>query len=82
MSRPVHPSAMRVRLTPRGPHVSPMTMATLNAWRTEYGTPYGRAIDAAVDYALNSPGFRLPLDGFRKHPSWYKQTQETKETIA
>lgn len=74
------PSAFRVRLTPRGPHVAPLTLATLNAWRAEYGVPYGRAIDAAIDYALSSPAFRLPLDGYKKNPSWSRKNKpKTKE---
>ena len=73
----VNPSDMRVRLTPRGPHVAPLTMATLNAWRAEYGVPYGRAIDACIDYCLAQPGFRLPLTGYKRNPAWSRENKET-----
>lgn len=46
--------------------VDPDTKAILGAWRAFYGIPYGRCLDALVDYAKLKPDFRLPLKGKRK----------------
>ena len=46
--------------------VDPDTKAILRAWRAFYGIPYGRCLDALVDYAKLKPDFRLPLAGKRK----------------
>jgi hypothetical protein len=46
--------------------VHPDTKAILQIWRAFYGIPYGRCLDALVDYAKLKPDFRLPLAGKRK----------------
>jgi hypothetical protein len=42
------------------------TKAVLEIWRAFYGIPYGRCLDALVEYARLKPDFRLPLAGKRK----------------
>ena len=46
--------------------VQPRTLASLQAWRTAYGTPIGESIDALFDHAMRGEGafvFRLPVNG-------------------
>jgi len=46
--------------------VQPRTLASLQAWRTAYGTPIGESIDALFDHAIRGEGafiFRLPVTG-------------------
>jgi hypothetical protein len=46
--------------------VQPRTLASLQAWRTAYGTPIGESLDALFDHAMRGEGafiFRLPVNG-------------------
>ena len=68
----------RVRLTPRGPHVSDETMRFLKLWEGAYGLPFGRSIDCAISHAVASTDFKLSMAGSR--PS-LKIAPLTKESI-
>ena len=69
------PNGHRVRLGPRGPHIDPNTLSLLNAWRTAYGVPWGRSIDALVEHAHKHKGFILPLKG-RTARGWLADSPE------
>jgi hypothetical protein len=70
--RPKNPQDFRVRaFHARGPHVRPQTKATIESWRHTYGVPYGRQIDAMVDFCLFHPGFKLPVDEARSNLDCY-----------
>ena len=56
----------RVRLSTRGPHITPETMRFLKLWKGAYGLPFGRSIDCAIAFAVASPGFKLSTMGARK----------------
>ncbi len=77
INRARHKEDFRVRaFHKRGPHVKPSTLAILDSWRETYGIPYGRALDALVEFATFHPGFRLPLVGNRENitETYPKQT--------
>ncbi len=57
--------------------VHPRTLASLQAWRTAYGTPIGESIDELFNHAMRGEGafiFRLPV----KQPTQKEQTHERK----
>ena len=67
ITRAKHKEDFRVRaFHARGPHVKPSTLAILKGYKEYYGIPYGRALDALVEFATFHPGFRLPTVGARE----------------
>ena len=67
ITRAKHKEDFRVRaFHPRGPHVKPSTLAILKGYKEHYGIPWGRTIDALVEFATFHPGFRLPTVGARE----------------
>jgi hypothetical protein len=61
----VHATGHRIRIGGRGPYVRADLHAMLETWRSVYGVPLGRSLDAALDLAKNTSNFRLPLKGAR-----------------
>jgi hypothetical protein len=64
MGRKLGPEGKRIRM----PNiiVSQSTIMHLNAWRSCYGVPYGRIVDALMLAAVNDGSFKLSTAGKRK----------------
>jgi hypothetical protein len=45
------------------PYISATNFRKLGLWRSLYGVPAGRIIDAAMEFASTHPQFRLPTKG-------------------
>jgi hypothetical protein len=45
------------------PYISATNFRKLGLWRSLYGVPAGRIIDAAMEFASTHPHFRLPTKG-------------------
>ena len=45
------------------PYISATNYRKLGLWRSLYGVPAGRIIDAAMEFASTHPQFRLPTKG-------------------
>ena len=45
------------------PYISATNYRKLGLWRSLYGVPAGRIIDAAMEFASTHPQFRLSLKG-------------------
>ena len=56
------PDGARKKLLTR-PYVSSTNFRKLGLWRSLYGVPAGRIIDAAMEFASSHPQFRLPTKG-------------------
>jgi hypothetical protein len=63
---PLEDGVGRCRLWPNGPTVRPHTKAVFAVWRTAYGLPWGRIIDALIAHVEHDPTFRIPLKGAKK----------------
>ena len=61
----LHATGHRKRIGGRGPYIRADLHAMLETWRSVYGVPLGRSLDAALDLAKNTSNFRLPLKGAR-----------------
>jgi hypothetical protein len=61
----LHATGHRIRIGGRGPYIRADLHAMLETWRSVYGVPLGRSLDAALDLAKQTPTFRLPLKGAR-----------------
>ena len=45
------------------PYISATNFRKLGLWRSLYGVPAGRIIDAAMEFASTHPQFKLPTKG-------------------
>ena len=55
----------RERIGSRGPFITIANHRTLLLWRDVYGVPLGHSLDAIIEYARNSPNFKLPVKNAR-----------------
>ena len=56
------------------PYISATNFRKLGLWRSLYGVPAGRIIDAAMEFASTHPQFKLPTKGRKLNTNTIKES--------